>query len=165
MISRLPPDIAEALTPLFEALPLRSAMPALVPKDAQAVNLQMLAQQAVEAPAIAGKLAIIGGIWLYIDNLDKAHIAVQDLHSPTGSYWHAIMHRREGDFSNSKYWLRMTGSHPVMSAVPGYDAMAFVDQVQRSHWHSPVELLSIQRQEWRALFLHSVKEATKSAQS
>ncbi len=27
------------------------------------------------------------------------------------AFWHAIMHRRVGDFSSSKYWWRKVGDH------------------------------------------------------
>src|SRR4051794_28301570 len=48
--------------------------------------------------------AMLAGLWLWLDGLDEAHRIVQDLIGPTGAFWHAIMHRLEGDFSNAKYW-------------------------------------------------------------
>jgi hypothetical protein len=57
------------------------------------------------------------GLWLYFDFLDESHKISQELHTPTGSYWHALMHRREPDFSNSSYWFRRVGAHPVYDAL------------------------------------------------
>jgi hypothetical protein len=31
------------------------------------------------------------------------------------SFWHAIMHRREGDFWNSKYWYARCRNHPALT--------------------------------------------------
>jgi hypothetical protein len=45
--------------------------------------------------------ACLAGLWLYHDFLDESHTISQGLHTPEGSYWHALMHRREPDFSNS----------------------------------------------------------------
>jgi hypothetical protein len=53
------------------------------------------------------------GLWLYYNFLDESHAISQELHTPTGSYWHALMHRREPDFANSAYWFRRVGTHPV----------------------------------------------------
>src|SRR4051794_12932746 len=40
--------------------------------------------------------AMLAGLWLYHDWLDSSHTISQALPSATGSFWHAIMHRREG---------------------------------------------------------------------
>lgn len=66
--------------------------------------------------------AIRAGLLLWHGRLDDSHrvsqvIENEGLHR-AGDYWHAIMHRREGDFGNSKYWFRHVGSHPI------YDELA-----------------------------------------
>jgi hypothetical protein len=55
----------------------------------------------------------LAGVWLLHDFLDESHTISQGVDTQTGSFWHAIMHRREGDFSNAKYWFRRVGQHPV----------------------------------------------------
>jgi len=62
-------------------------------------------------------LACMAGLWLYHDFLDESHSISQDLHTIEGSYWHAIMHRREPDYANSKYWFRRVGEHPIFDPL------------------------------------------------
>ncbi|HBE68467.1 MAG TPA: hypothetical protein DDW52_10005 [Planctomycetaceae bacterium] len=52
-------------------------------------------------------------LWLVANQLDRSHTVSQDDPSAEGSYFHGIMHRREGDYSNAKYWMRRVGQHPV----------------------------------------------------
>jgi hypothetical protein len=58
------------------------------------------APQAVRDPDMAA--ACLAGLWLYHNFLDESHRLSQDLGTPTGSYWHGLMHRREPDFGNPK---------------------------------------------------------------
>jgi hypothetical protein len=128
---------------------------------------------------------MLSGLWLYFDWLDESHRISQSLESPTGSFWHAIMHRREGDFSNSKYWYARCASHPTIAALganapklinsmpadksllkliaQGWSANAFVDLVEQVHArpddprHSAA--VALQRLEWQMLFDHCTRAA------
>jgi hypothetical protein len=53
------------------------------------------------------------GLWLLAGELERSHLISQSITDRDGSFWHAIMHRREGDFSNAKYWLRHASPHPL----------------------------------------------------
>ncbi|MEM9021448.1 MAG: hypothetical protein AAGC44_12870 [Planctomycetota bacterium] len=168
MAVALPEQIEAAVAPVFEALPFNQAMTALVPTQAASPGVLEVVERVVQAPALAGQDAIRAALWLYVDELDASHAISQDLHSPTGSFWHAIMHRREGDFPNAKYWYRKAGAHPAMkhidlagggsaagSTMGQYDPIAFIDRVaranQRCEKDSP-DLVALQHHEWRALF-------------
>jgi hypothetical protein len=61
--------------------------------------------------------ACLAALWLYHDFLDESHRISQSLHGREGSYWHGIMHRREGDYANAKYWFRRVGAHPIHEAL------------------------------------------------
>ena len=52
--------------------------------------------------------------------LNESHHISQSVATSTGSYWHGIMHRHEGDISNSHYWYDRTGNHPVLKQMGGY---------------------------------------------
>jgi hypothetical protein len=115
--------------------------------------------------------ACLAGLWLYHDFLDESHTVSQDLPSPEGSFWHAVMHRREPDPSNSKYWWRRVGLHPVISQLVeqapalGYDYTSpfdfvdFCEKVRGTGGSDEGLARSVQLLEWQLLFDHCYRLA------
>ncbi len=162
----LPEPLDQVIAPVFAVLPLHRAMPALLPVHPAGAEATAAVQAVVSHPALAPHLGVQAGLWLYVDELDKSHACSQALPGPTGSYWHAIMHRREGDFPNAKYWYRKAGAHPAMNRIDlaggtaagsdmaEYDPEAFVDRVARAdarHEPDSPDLVALQHHEWRVL--------------
>ena len=169
----------ERLAPLGPGSPNRPVRPRL---EALTVE-RAFAPHAVRDRDMAA--ACLAGLWLYHDFLDESHTISQDIHTPTGSYWHGVMHRREPDFGNAKYWFHRVGSHPVYAEVrtaaahiaadsephPAtaflktqrlWDADAFVDLCEASvEGKVPAEMLcrKIQQQEWEFLFDYCYRRA------
>jgi len=56
-------------------------------------------------------------VLLWHDHLDASHEISQSIENADGSLVHAIMHRREPDYWNSKYWWRRVGNHPAFPAI------------------------------------------------
>lgn len=115
-VDKYPQIVRELLTPPRLA-PLGTGSPD------RAVRPKLAALRAADLsvgkrPADLGMAAAcLAGLWLYFDFLDESHQLSQENETTTGSYWHAIMHRREGDFGNAKYWFRRVGDHPVMPSL------------------------------------------------
>ena len=59
----------------------------------------------------------LAGVWLLHDYLNESHGISQEIETSSGSFWHGVMHRREGDFSNAKYWFRHVGRHDLLDEL------------------------------------------------
>ena len=106
------------------------------------------------------------GLWLLAGDLDRSHAISQTIKSTDGSFWHGIMHRREGDFGNSKYWFGRARQHPVLEQLGDLsggiygDPYGFVDACSRAVKQGGSEAeqcKEAQWVEWQALMVHCLK--------
>lgn len=119
-------------------------------------------------------------VLVWHDHHDPAHVIVQDMPSQDAAYVHAILHRREPDFGNARYWFRRLNNHPAFSQLAaradavirnssgdlnlgelqpntGWDALAFVDACEHPGAKSGVRhatLRTIQQAEFEILLTH-----------
>lgn len=168
----------------------------LVVADATNVSVQsrlgaLKPADLLRAPIINPVMAadVLCGLWLWHDSLAEAHALARADTTVTGSLWHAIVHRREGDFDNARHWYAKCRRHFILGplaqhvdvmtnplpadkrllklTINGWDADAFVDLVEsvRSTPADPLYPLAveIQRLEWRLLLEHCAAQAVEGA--
>ena len=83
------------------------------------------------------RLVRLGAFWLF-GFLDEAHYLAQQESSPEGAYWHALIHRSEGDFSNSLYWFNRVGVHPLYKILQ-VQAKQVTEGQRSAQWHGLLE--------------------------
>lgn len=181
-IDQYPAEIAELLQsaelpPLGPGKPVKQAFEYL-----NALDVTSLSEKPVQDREMAE--ACLSGLWLRFNYLDRSHTISQDLHDSTGSFWHGIMHRREPDYGNAKYWFRRTGDHPAMVSLAerahelaaeedldsatqfladnSWDPYAMVDAcaaVARGDCTKPELLQKVALAEWETLFQYCYSRA------
>jgi hypothetical protein len=100
-------------------------LPLLVPKQPgpesnwlreHLANFTLSEFGAAAAPKV-DEIAMRAGFFQWHDFLEEGHELSQSIEGDgayqLGDYWHAIMHRREPDYSNAKYWFRRIGYQPI----------------------------------------------------
>ncbi len=110
-----------------------------------------------------------GGLFYALDALPEAHAIFQESSDDTGAYWHGMLHRREGDFDNARYWFRRAGVQPFFSEMhrnaaahsdtmarqSNWDPYLFTGQCEQARFGADElagEMVALQRIEFDAIF-------------
>lgn len=107
------PEIARVAKELLS----RSELPTLVPNGVWRPEISK------SLTAIAGKTGHDSGrcllalLYLINDDRDLSHELSQSIKTSDGSYVHGLMHRREPDYGNSKYWFERVGHHSLFGKL------------------------------------------------
>lgn len=98
--------------------------------------------------------AALAGLYFYFGCWTEAHETAQEVGTPEGSYWHAMVHRQEPDAGNSAYWFRQVGEHPifpVLARIAGVERWNPMEFIRRCE-HGSTREQELQRAEWQLLF-------------
>ncbi|MFO1500765.1 MAG: hypothetical protein U1G07_20660 [Verrucomicrobiota bacterium] len=108
----------------FKKLIATATLPALGPqrrpeaRSAAELHLALDAFFRTAPGALEHEQPLRSAAMLWHDHLDESHQISQNLPDTTGSFLHGIMHRREPDYGNAKYWFSRVGEHassPVLA--------------------------------------------------
>jgi hypothetical protein len=117
---------------------------------------ELLAPARIVSPDDAA--LVKAGLYLHHGYFAECHRIAQRVERANGAYWHALMHRREGDFENAKHWYRRVGAHPVLQSFgPDWEPCWFVDQCAAG---GSAETDALQQHEFDLLLAHTLAGAT-----
>jgi hypothetical protein len=170
-----PANYRPAVAELLRSMPLAPLGPG-APDATARDRLAALEDAAFDGTVLNRDMlaACRAGLWLAFNFLDESHTISQGVETAEGSFWHAIMHRREPDPSNSKYWFRKVGGHPVIEqlreqaraigcAYTGpFDFVDLAERVRGSGGPDEEQARRLQRLEWELLFDHCFRGAVGS---
>jgi hypothetical protein len=172
---------------LLRAAPVNDLGPGRANQQAHAALSRLSPEQLVAPRSVVDRdmaLACMAALWLRHDFLNESHTISQSIDNSSGSYWHGILHRREPDLENAKYWFRRVKSHPVFEPLHAaarqlqeqsgnaaaadylrtqnaWDPFRFVDLCGRARRGALAELCRrIQLREWELLFDFCLRRAT-----
>jgi hypothetical protein len=135
---------------------LLSRLPPLFPKNLWREDLTSAIEKS-QAPDL-----VRAGLHLWNDNLTLSHEIAQTSETPYANYWHAIVHRREGDFGNSLYWYARA-EVPVLgkqmeTIYPDWNPKDFVRSCEEARSGSPQEIRTLEELQAKemTLLLHVV---------
>ncbi len=132
-------------------------------------------------PDPVGNGEMVRAALLYgLDEPDAAHRIVQAEDGDLAAYWHGMIHRREPDFENARYWFRRAGRLPCFGELQRKVAVYSADAARQSNWDPYLftglceqhrfgddaltgELLRMQQDEFEVLFDYTWRQAFPSS--
>lgn len=140
-------DVADKISK-FKALIATSQLPSLGPQSRPATVSEGELDRKVgdffarEGISSGAQPLLRSAALLWHDHLDASHTVSQNIETRDGSWLHGIMHRREPDYGNAKYWFRRVGQHEAyprlaeqMAALLQNDGGEFTERlIENGEW-------------------------------
>ena len=93
-------------------------MPASAPKADRLRDCLVSLPLPTASPNSPDTVALRAGLLLLNDFFEESHSCSQSMEGrQNADYWHAILHRREPDYGNAKYWFRHVGRHAIFGEL------------------------------------------------
>ena len=112
-------DLSKSLNAIFNTPSLPGLGPERRADALPLIELENDLESAVSQTGVSGDNAdlVRSAALLWHDHLDASHTLSQDIRSSDGSFLHGIMHRREPDYPNAKYWFNRVGKHDAFPDI------------------------------------------------
>ena len=155
----------------------------LFPKDISDRDVWRRLKDADDAIVAGGPIGVPqafdvvrGGLLYALDDLAACHEFFQNTANDLVGYWHGMMHRREADFDNARYWFRRSGTLPFFDTLQHHAAGISADMAKQLSWDPYLftgqceqhrfgadddsgELIRLQRAEFDVVFDYSWRQA------
>ena len=113
-----------------------------LPKEPTSYELVIRLRETDDATIFGGRVLLPGapealvlaGLFYFHNALDDSHKEAQKLEGDAAAYWHGMVHRREADFDNARYWMRRAGDQPVFQEMQGRASDGAPHMSRQSNW-------------------------------
>lgn len=121
---------------LFHLESLDSLKPTRTAPVAQILLIrEATTEQLTANPELAERACLIRSLMLYAnDALSESHRLIQDVPGDLAAYLHGMIHRREEDFENARYWFSRAGELPFFGELQRQSAQISEDMAKQLNW-------------------------------
>ena len=117
---------------LDDPLPKEPTDYELVIRLREADDAKIFGDAAIQPGAPVG--LIRAGLFYYHNALPDGHQEAAEDEGDVAAYWHGMIHRREGDFENARYWMRRAGEQPGFREMQARASDAAPHMARQSNW-------------------------------
>jgi hypothetical protein len=122
--------LSNQIQKILNVIPEGQARPFDFLQQRKSFKEEIRAVTTLDIPGLGEEKALLlkAALYLYFDSFDEAHQIAQDHEGLEGNWIHAILHRREPDAGNSKYWYRRVAFPPEISKNINEKALQLLEE-------------------------------------